>query len=77
MKLLPKIQTENLGGNLLWKTSAENFYVSQNLGGLEHCCRKLLRHTKSMRLIICDRTKADVEISASGKIVASAELPRL
>jgi hypothetical protein len=79
MKLLrlmrmPKTQTENSGGNLLWKTSAENFCVSQNLGGLENCCGKLLRHTKSMRLIICDRTKADVETSASGKIAASAEL---
>jgi hypothetical protein len=30
-----------------------------------------------MRLIIYDRTKADVEISASGKITAPAKLPRL
>jgi hypothetical protein len=60
---MPEIQAENLGGNLLRKTSVENF------------CGKLLRNTKSMRLIIYDRTKADVEISASGKIAASPELP--
>jgi hypothetical protein len=55
---MPKIQAENSGGKLLRKTSAENF------------CGKLLRktsaenfcgHTKFMRLIIYDRTKADVE----------------
>jgi hypothetical protein len=71
---MPKIQVENSGGNLLRKTSAEN------------CCGKLLRktsgenfcgNTKFMRLIIYDRTKADVEISASGKISASAKLLRL
>jgi hypothetical protein len=76
MKLwrMPKIQAENLGGNLLQKTSAENF------------CGKLLRktsaencseNTKFMRLIIYDRTKADVKISAPGKITAPAKLLRL
>jgi hypothetical protein len=73
-----KIQAENLGGNFLRKTSAENFCGKllrktspENFGG------KLLRNTKSMRLTIYDRTKADVEISASGKISAPAKLPRL
>jgi hypothetical protein len=65
---MPKTQAENLGGNLLWKTSAEN------------CCGKVMQKTsaeyKFMRLIIYDRTKADVEISASGKIAAPAKLPR-
>ncbi len=47
----------------------------------ENCCRKLLRKiaadTKFMRLTICDRTKADVEISAPGKISAPLKLLRL
>jgi hypothetical protein len=60
-----KIQTENLGGNLLRKTVAENF------------CGKLLQKTKSMRLTKYDRTKTDVEISAPGKIAAPATLPCL
>jgi hypothetical protein len=72
--LLRKIAAENCCGKLLQKTSAEN------------CCRKLLRktaaenfcgHVKFMRLIIYDRTKADVEISASSKISAPAKLLRL
>ncbi len=71
---MPKIQAENSSGNLLRKTPAEN------------CCGKLLRkiaaenswgHTKFMRLIIYDRTKADVKISASGKIPAPVKLLRL
>ncbi len=60
----------NLGGNLLQKTSAENF-----CGKLLR--KKVLRNPKSMYLTIYDRTKADVEISASGKISAPAKLPRL
>ncbi len=73
-KLLRKIAAENCCGRLLRKTPAEN------------CCGKLLRkiaaeiccgHTKFMRLIIYDRTKADVEISAPGKIPAPAKLLRL
>jgi hypothetical protein len=44
---------------------------AQNLGG------KLLRSVKSMRQTIYDRTEADVEISAPGKISAPAKLPRL
>ncbi len=52
---------------LLMKTVAE----AQNLGG------KLRRSIKSMHHTIYDRTKADVEISASGEISASAKLPRL
>jgi hypothetical protein len=64
-KLRRKFAAENFCGKLLRKTVAENF------GG------KLLRNTKYMRLIICDGTKADVEISASGKITAPAKLPRL
>ncbi len=60
-----KIRRKNLSGNLLRKIAAENF------------CGKLPRNTKSMRLTIYDRNKADVEISASGKIAAPAKLPRL
>jgi hypothetical protein len=64
-KLLRKTSAENFCGKLLWKTIAENF------------CRKLLRSVKSMRQTIYDKTKADVEISAPGKISAPAKLPRL
>jgi hypothetical protein len=86
-----KIQADNLGGNLLRKTSAENCCgkllrktVAENFCGkllrktsAENFCGKLLGNTKSMRLTIYDRTKADVEISASGKIAAPTKLPRL
>jgi hypothetical protein len=58
---MPKIQAENSGRNLLRKITAEI------------CCG----HTKFMRLIIYDRTKADVEISAPGKLPAPAKLLRL
>ncbi len=60
-KLLRKIAAENSCGKLLRKIAAEN------------SCG----HSKFMRLIIYDRTKADVEISASGKISAPAKLKRL
>jgi hypothetical protein len=63
--LLRKTVAENFCGKLLRKTSAENL------------CGKLPRNTKSMLLTIYDRTKADVEISVSGKITAPAKLPRL
>jgi hypothetical protein len=63
MKIVAAAQKS--GGKLRRKFAAEN------------CCGKLLRNVKSMRLTIYDRTKADVEISASGKISASAKLPRL
>ncbi len=71
---MPKIQAENLGGKLLRIFTAEN------------CCGKLLRkfvaenlgrHTEFMRLVLCDRTMADVEISAPGKISAPQKFPRL
>jgi hypothetical protein len=71
---MPKIQAKNSGGKLLRKIAAEN------------CCGKLLRkiaaenfcgHTEFMRLAICDRTMADIEISAPGKISAPLEFPRL
>ncbi len=54
---------ENCGGclKLLRKIAAEN------LGG----------HTEFMRLVLCDRTMADVEISAPGKISAPLKFPRL
>ncbi len=68
-KLLRKTSAEDFCGKLLQKTSAENF--------CKNYCGKLLQNTKSMRLTIYDRTKADVEISASGKISAPAKLPRL
>jgi hypothetical protein len=64
-KLLQKTSVENCCGKLLQKIVAENFWG------------KLLRSTKPVRLIIYDRTKVDVEISASGKISAPAKLPRL
>ncbi len=59
---------------MLQKTVAENF-----CGKLlrKNFCGKLLLTTKSMRLTIYDRTKADVEISVPGKISASAKLPSL
>jgi hypothetical protein len=71
---MPKIQAEICCGKFLRKIAAEN------------SCGKLLRkiaaeiccgHTKFMRLTIYDRTKADVEISAPGKIPAPAKLLRL
>jgi hypothetical protein len=80
---MPKIQAENCCGNLLqenccgklqWKIAAEN------------CCEKFLRkiqsensggHTEFMRLVMCDRTMADVEISAPGKITAPLKFLRL
>ncbi len=34
---------------------------------MANLCGKLLRHVKSVRQIIYDRTKADVEISSSGE----------
>jgi hypothetical protein len=73
-----KFAAENFCGKLLRKTFAENFcgkLLRKNIA--ENFCGKLLRITKSMRLTIYDRTKADVEISASGKISAPAKLPRL
>jgi hypothetical protein len=71
---MPKIQAENSGGKLLRKFAAEN------------CCGKLLRkiaagnlggHTEFTRLVICDRTMADVEISAPCKISAPLKFLRL
>jgi hypothetical protein len=77
-KLLRKTSAENFCGKLLWKTSAENFCGRLlRKTSAEDFCGKLLRNTKSMRLTIYDRTKADVEISASGKISAPAKLLRL
>jgi hypothetical protein len=71
---MPKIQAENFCGKLLRKTSAENFCGKlRQKTSAENCCG----NAKFMRLIIYDRTKADVEISASGKIAAPAKLPRL
>jgi hypothetical protein len=71
---MPKIQAEICCQKFLRKLAAEN------------CCGKLLRkiaaefaaeiccgHTKFMRLTIYDRTIADVEISAPGKILAPAK----
>jgi hypothetical protein len=58
---MPKIQAENCCGKLLQKIPAEN------LGG----------HTEFMRLVICDRTMADVEISAPGKISGPLKFLRL
>jgi hypothetical protein len=60
-KLLRKIAAENCCGKLLWKIA------------VEICCG----HTKFMRLTIYDRTMAEVEISAPGKIPAPAKLLRL
>jgi hypothetical protein len=55
--LLQKIAAEDFCGKLLRKVSAEN------LGG----------HTEFMRLVVCDTTMADVEISAPGKISAPGQ----
>jgi hypothetical protein len=84
---MPNIQAENSGGNLLRKTSAENFCGKLlRKTSAENFCRKLLRKTaaenfcgniKFMRLIIYDRTKADVKISAPGKISAPLKFLRL
>ena len=60
-KLLQKIAAEIFCGKFLRKIAAEN------LGG----------HTEFMRLVICGRTMADVEISAPGKISAPLKFPRL
>jgi hypothetical protein len=71
---MPKIQAENCCGKLLRKIAAEI------------CCGKFLRkiaaenlggHTEFMRLVICDRTMADVEISEPGKIPAPIKFLRL
>jgi hypothetical protein len=64
-KVSEKIAAEICCGKLLRKFAAEN------------CCGKLLRHTEFMRLVICDRTMADVEITAPGKISAPLKFPRL
>ncbi len=58
---MPKIQAENCCEKLLRKIAAEN------LGG----------HTEFMRLVLYDRTIADVEISAPGKISAPLKFLRL
>ncbi len=64
---MPKILAENSGGKFRWKFAAEI------------CRRKFLRkiaaeilggHTEFMRLVVCDRTIADIETSAPGKISA-------
>jgi hypothetical protein len=60
-KFRRKFAAENCWGKLLRKIAAEN------------CCG----YTKFMCLTICDRTKADVEISAPGKISAPVKLLRL
>jgi hypothetical protein len=57
-KIQAKIQVKNCCGNLLRKIAAEN----------------LGRHTEFMRLVIWDRTMADVEISAPGKISAPLKI---
>jgi hypothetical protein len=59
--LLRKIAVEIRCGKFRRKIAAEN------LGG----------HTEFMRLVIYDRTMADVEISAPGKISAPLKFPRL
>jgi hypothetical protein len=56
---MPKIQAEICCRKFLQKIAAE--FAAENLGG----------HTKFMRLIICDRTMADVEISAPTNFCAS------
>jgi hypothetical protein len=50
---MPKIQAENSGGKLWRKFAVENY----------------CGNTKFMRLTICDKTKADVEISAPLKLL--------
>jgi hypothetical protein len=71
---LRKASAENFCGKLLGETVAENFCgkLLQKISAENFC-----GHTKFMRLIIYDRTKADVEISASGEITAPAKLPCL
>ena len=71
---MPEIKAENLGGNLLRKIAAEICWgkflrkiAAENLGG----------HTEFMRLVICDRTMADVEISEPGKIPGPIKFLRL
>ncbi len=61
LKFRRKIAAENCCGKYLRKIAAEN------LGG----------HTEFMRLIICNRTMADVEISAPGKVTAPLKFLRL
>jgi hypothetical protein len=57
---MPKIQAEDLGGNLLRKTLAENFcWKLLRKTAAENFCGNMLRNVKFMRLIIYDRTKAD------------------
>jgi hypothetical protein len=67
--LLRKISAKNCCGKLLRKTSAENY------------CGKLLRKTSAEYKIHApdniQLNKADIEISASGKISAPAKSPRL
>ena len=72
--MLRKFAAENSCGKLLQKIAAEI------------CCGKFLRkiaaenlggHTEFMRLVLCDRTMADVEISAPGKITAPLKFLRL
>jgi hypothetical protein len=68
----------NLGGKVRRETYAENFCGKlRRKTYAENFCGKLGRSVKSMRHTIYDRTKADVEISAPGKISAPAKLPRL
>jgi hypothetical protein len=73
---LMKIEADaqNSDGKFRWKFAAEI------------CCGKLLRKiaaenlgelTEFMRLVICDRTMADVEISAPCKISAPLKFLRL
>jgi hypothetical protein len=59
--LLQKIAAEICCGKFLRKIAAEN------LGG----------HTEFMRLVISNRTMADVEISAPGRIPAPIKFLRL
>jgi hypothetical protein len=65
LKFRRKIAAENCCGNLLWKFLRKT--AAENLGG----------HKEFMRLVICDRTMADVEISAPGKIPAPIKFLRL
>jgi hypothetical protein len=69
---------QNLGGKVRGQTSVENFCGKlRQKTYAEKFCGKLGRSVKSMHHTICDRTKADVEISAPGKIFAPAKLSRL
>jgi hypothetical protein len=69
-----KIAAENSCGKLLRKTPAENCYgkLLRKIAA-EICCG----YTKFMRLIIYNRTTADFEISAPGKIPVPVKLLRL